>query len=62
MKGGRRSGAGQEGLQVGKRAEATPARVERLAKEQLQMRPATPAITQDVTAGAPSRPAAGGAP
>lgn len=51
-----------ERLQVEKRAQATPARVERLAKEQLQMRPATPAITQYVTAGAPSRPAAGGAP
>ena len=38
-----------ERLQVEKRAQATPARVERLAKEQLQMRPATPAITQYVT-------------
>jgi cell division protein FtsL len=39
----------QERLQVERRAQATPARVERLAKEQLQMKPATPAITQYVT-------------
>jgi cell division protein FtsL len=38
-----------ERLQVAKRAQATPARVERLAREQLHMRPATPAITQYVT-------------
>lgn len=38
-----------ERLQVEKREQATPARVERLAREQLQMRPATPAITQYVT-------------
>ena len=38
-----------ERLQVEKRAQATPARVERLAKEQLHMKPATPAITQYVT-------------
>jgi cell division protein FtsL len=38
-----------ERLQVEKRAQATPLRVERLAKDQLQMRPATPAITQYVT-------------
>lgn len=37
-----------ERLQVQKRAQATPARVEKLAREQLQMRPATPAITQYV--------------
>ena len=30
------------------RAQATPLRVERLAKDQLQMRPASPAITQYV--------------
>jgi cell division protein FtsL len=36
-------------LEVEKRAQATPLRVERLAKDQLQMRPATPAITQYVT-------------
>ena len=38
-----------ERLEAEKRAQATPLRVERLAKEQLQMRPATPAITQYVT-------------
>ena len=38
-----------ERLQADKRAQATPMRVERLAKEQLQMRPASPAITQYVT-------------
>lgn len=38
-----------ERLQVEKRAQATPARVERLAREQLQMRAAGPAITQYVT-------------
>ena len=37
-----------ERLQVEKRAQATPLRVERLAKDQLQMRPASPAITQYV--------------
>jgi cell division protein FtsL len=34
-----------ERLQVEKRAQATPLRVEQLAKEQLKMRSATPAIT-----------------
>jgi len=38
-----------ERLQVDKRAQATPGRVEKLAKEQLHMKPATPAITQYVT-------------
>ena len=38
-----------ERLQVEKRAQATPARVEKLARDQLQMRAATPAITQYVT-------------
>ncbi len=37
-----------EHLQVEKRAQATSLRVEKLAKEQLQMRGATPAITQYV--------------
>lgn len=36
-------------LQLEKREQATPARVEKLAREQLHMRPATPAITQYVT-------------
>jgi cell division protein FtsL len=39
----------RERLQVEKRAQATPSRVEKLAKEQLQMRTASPAITQYVT-------------
>jgi len=38
-----------EQLQVQKRAEATPARVQQLASRQLQMRPVNPAITQYVT-------------
>ena len=41
-----------ERLQVEKRAQATPGRVEKLAREQLQMRSATPAITQYVTLSA----------
>ena len=39
----------KERLQVDKRAQATPLRVEKLAKEQLKMRTTTPAITQYVT-------------
>ena len=38
-------------LQVEKRAQATPLRVERLARDRLQMRTATPAITEYVTDG-----------
>ena len=38
-----------ERLQAEKRAQATPLRVEKLAKEQLHMRGATPAITQYVS-------------
>ena len=41
-----------ERLQVEKRAQATPLRVEKLAKDQLQMRTASPAITQYVKAPA----------
>lgn len=37
-----------ERLQVDKRAQATPLKIERLAQERLQMRTATPAITQYV--------------
>ena len=37
-----------ERLQVEKRAQATPLRVEKLAKEQLKMRTTSPAITQYV--------------
>ncbi|MES2190553.1 MAG: cell division protein FtsL [Pseudomonadota bacterium] len=43
--------AENERLQVEKRAQATPLRVEKLAKESLQMRTATPAITQYATGG-----------
>ena len=46
-----------ERLQVDKRAQATPLRVEKLARERLQMRTATPAITQYVTyANGPALP------
>jgi cell division protein FtsL len=38
----------QDRLQVEKRAQATPLRVEKLAKEQLRMRTTSPAITQYV--------------
>ena len=48
-------------LEVEKRAQATPLRVERLAKEQLQMRSASPAITQYVTLKSPASAPAGGA-
>jgi cell division protein FtsL len=49
----------KERLQVEKRAQATPLRVEQLSRDRLQMRSATPAITQYVTYKNPS--AAGGA-
>jgi cell division protein FtsL len=38
----------RERLEVDKRSQATPLRIERIAKEQLQMRTATPAVTQYV--------------
>jgi cell division protein FtsL len=38
-----------ERLQVEKRAQATPLRVEKISKERLHMRTATPAITEYVT-------------
>ena len=41
--------ADNERLQVEKRAQATPLRVEKLAKDKLDMRNVTPAITQYVT-------------
>lgn len=47
----------KERLQVEKRAQATPLRVEQLSRDRLQMRSATPAITQYVTYKHP--PAAG---
>ena len=42
-----------ERLQVEKRAQATPSRVEKLAREKLQMRQAGPAITTYVNYSAP---------
>ncbi len=53
-----------ERLMVEKRAQSTPGRVEKLAKDQLQMRTATPAITQYVQYSASAAPAAasGGRP
>ena len=42
-------------LQVEKRAQATPLRVETLARAKLQMRTATPAITQYVTDPLPAK-------
>jgi len=42
-----------ERLRVEKRAQATPLRIEQLSKDRLQMRTATPAITQYVTYKAP---------
>jgi cell division protein FtsL len=47
-----------ERRQVEKRAQATPLRVEKLAKEQLQMRSASPGITQYVPMGASAAAAA----
>jgi cell division protein FtsL len=48
-----------ERLQVERRAQATPLRIEKMAKEQLQMRTATPAITSYVTySGGEENPAA----
>ena len=62
---GRRIDTERDRLQVERRAQATPQRVERLARERLQMRPATPAITHYVaysdgsaSAGASANPAA----
>ena len=46
-----------ERLQVEKRAQATPARVERLAREKLQMHQAMPAITTYVNYTAPTESA-----
>jgi cell division protein FtsL len=47
-------------LQVEKRAQATPLRVEKLAREKLQMRSATPAITSYATYAEPAEPDTGG--
>jgi cell division protein FtsL len=53
----RRLASELERLKVDKRSQATPARVEKLAREKLQMRQASPAITTYVTY---YMPAAGG--
>lgn len=45
-----------ESLQAEKRAQATPLRVERMAKETLQMRTVTPAITHYVAPKEAPRP------
>ncbi|WP_027017112.1 cell division protein FtsL [Comamonas composti] len=54
----RRLATEQQRLQVEKRAQATPQRIEVLARERLQMKTATPAITQYVSDNAST----GGAP
>ena len=46
-------------LQVEKRAQATPSRVERIAREKLEMRQATPAITMYVNYAGTVSPVAG---
>ena len=45
-----------ERMQVEKRAQATPLRVEKIAKETLQMRTVTPAITHYVTVKEGAKP------
>lgn len=46
---GRKLDMDNDRLQVEKRAQATPLRVEKLARDRLQMRTTTPAVTQYVT-------------
>ena len=46
------------GLQVERRAQATPLRVEQIARQQLQMRMVSPAITQYVGGATPAQPPA----
>jgi cell division protein FtsL len=53
----RRLAAEHEQLQVLKRAQATPARVQQLAIQRLEMRAVTPGITQYVTGFEPQAPA-----
>ena len=57
----RRLVADLERLQVEKRAQATPLRVDQLAKTQLQMRPVTPAITHYLSRDAAASEVAGAA-
>jgi cell division protein FtsL len=56
---GRRLEQEHERLEVDLRAQATSARVEQIARTQLQMRPATPAITTYITFSTPATPAQG---
>ena len=58
----RRLETDNERLQVEKRAQATPLRVEKLAREQLQMRSASPAITQYVSLRGAGAAASGAVP
>ncbi len=55
---GRRLNTERDRLQLDRREQATPERVEKLARERLEMRPATPAITHYVAytdmSGAPA--------
>lgn len=51
-----------EQLMVEKRAQSTPGRVEKLARDQLQMRTATPAITQYVRYTTPAAASAATTP
>jgi cell division protein FtsL len=44
----------QDRLQVESRAQATPLRVEKIARQQLQMKTASPAITQYVSLSGPT--------
>jgi cell division protein FtsL len=53
----RRLAAEHEQLQVLKRAQATPARVQQLASQRLEMRAVTPGITQYVAGFEPQAPA-----
>lgn len=53
---GRQLDMDNDRLQVEKRAQATPLRVEKLARDRLQMRTATPAVTQYVTYQRPAQP------
>jgi cell division protein FtsL len=52
----------RERLEVDKRSSATPLRIEKIAKEQLQMRAATPAVTQYVKLPAAEAPVQGAKP
>ncbi len=50
----RKLDAERERLEVDKRSQATPLRVEKIAKDRLQMRVATPAVTQYVKLAQPT--------